>query len=200
MTTDNLKNDASLRAFGEAAARRLLGSRPISWLEIEELLPSLNRDDAKRYLDGTLDDPQRVALFNVLFMCRPGLKATLRPADVTRASKRVMVLRPEVTTVSTQTTLEPRLAASEAKPASRTLRWSGDGWMIELFPATDFPGEYVIALEGQMAVRQVTLFVFGAPLPLTKPLDDEGFGRAQADDLAEVLSGEASLELIVEPT
>jgi len=187
------------RLLNQLSAQRLLSAVPITWDEIDEMLPSLNRQEAERYLNGQLDDPRRAALFDVLFRFHPGLRAVLRPQEAMPEPPPVIVFRRAVQ--SRQAEEVPlRLAAKPASGVATTIRLiSDEGYSLDLFPSNEHNGYHEVYLDGGKPAGTVTLYVAGEPIEWVQPLDDEGFGRVRTSALAEVLAGTAALEMIVSP-
>ncbi len=72
--------------WGTIQIKRIFSPIPISWEEVEEILPFLNRQDALQFLAGDADDFNRRVLYNELFRWHPALRTALYRGEETSHS------------------------------------------------------------------------------------------------------------------
>lgn len=198
--SDHMKQSSgdARRLLAEIHAQRLLSHVPITWDEVEELLPALNRREAARHLDGELQDPQRSVLFDILFSYHPGLREVLRPSPEVVSPPVIVLRRAESAQDAADVPL--KLSAKPADPLSEmVVLETDDGNKIELFRHSR-KGWHTVRFIGGRPAGAVTLFVDGVPIPWSRPLDGQGFGAIATDALTEFLNREAAMEMIVDDT
>jgi hypothetical protein len=190
--------DGGRRAVSAALAQRIFSLAPVTWDEIEALLPSLNRGEAVRHLSGIRDDRERAALFDALFAYHPGLRTVLRPEEPLPQPPTVFVFRRQQSTTAGQGT-PLRAAAREAPKMSETVRFRCDGpYELTLFPSSRHEGQHVVSFTSTVPPGAATLYVDGEPLEWIRTPDGQGRGFLASADLADVLNGSANLEMVVE--
>ena len=192
-------DNSGRRLWAEIQVKRLFSPLPISWDEVEEIVPFLTRDHARRFLAGEATDFTRSTLFTELFRWHPGLPLTL-PSPTDRTTSIVFRMTPPALTASAATlTAAASPSCAEGAAANQPLPdevWisTDDGLKLRLARHMR-TGWMTLQLVGRTVTESATVWVADRQIELVERFSPDGIAVVMAEDVIPVWRDAATLEI-----
>lgn len=197
-TTTAENDEAGRRLWAELQITRLFCPLPISWDEVEEILPFLTRDNAQRFIAGEATDFTQRTLFIELFRWHPGLALTL-PEPVRHSTSIVFRMTPPA--AAGAATLTAAASPSCADEASGDKPLPDEEWLtiddgLKLRLARHMrTGWMTLQLVGRTVTETATVWVDERQIELVERFSPDGFAVVKDEDVVPVLRGAAVLKI-----